>query len=77
MLYIYYIIALFFTNNKQTNKQTTITTKKRFLVDDLDATCTFLEEQGVSFKKKPAEGSMRGLVVVYNMFLSCFLYIII
>jgi lactoylglutathione lyase len=31
-----------------------------FLVDDLDAACAFLEESGVSFKKRPAEGNMRG-----------------
>ena len=31
-----------------------------FLVEDLDAACTYLEENGVAFKKKPQEGSMRG-----------------
>jgi hypothetical protein len=31
-----------------------------FLCDDLDSACVFLEEQGVAFKKKPAEGTMRG-----------------
>jgi catechol 2,3-dioxygenase-like lactoylglutathione lyase family enzyme len=34
-----------------------------FLVNDLDAACEYLESEGVSFKKKPAEGSMRGLHV--------------
>lgn len=33
-----------------------------FLVDDLDAACAYLEENGVAFKKKPQEGSMRGLL---------------
>lgn len=31
-----------------------------FLVEDLDAACAYLEEKGVSFKKKPQDGSMRG-----------------
>ena len=37
-----------------------------FLVDDLEATCAWLESEGVSFKKKPADGSMRGLAFVYD-----------
>ena len=37
-----------------------------FLVDDLEAACLWLEEQGVTFKKKPAEGSMRGLAFAYD-----------
>jgi catechol 2,3-dioxygenase-like lactoylglutathione lyase family enzyme len=31
-----------------------------FLVDDLDAACARLEAHGVTFKKKPADGLMRG-----------------
>ena len=31
-----------------------------FLCDDLDSACSFLEERGVAFKKKPSEGTMRG-----------------
>ena len=31
-----------------------------YLVDDLDAACAALEASGVAFKKKPAEGNMRG-----------------
>lgn len=37
-----------------------------FLVQDLDAACAYLEEQGVAFKKKPAEGNMRGLAFAYD-----------
>lgn len=37
-----------------------------FLVDDLDAACQRLEEKGVAFKKKPADGMMRGLAFVYD-----------
>jgi len=37
-----------------------------FLVDDLDQACAFLEENGVSFKKRPSEGSMRGLAFAYD-----------
>lgn len=33
-----------------------------FLVDDLEAACKYLEENGVSFKKKPQEGTMRGMM---------------
>jgi len=32
-----------------------------FLVDDLDAACAWLEEQGVPFKKKPSEGKIRNI----------------
>ena len=33
-----------------------------FLVDDLEASCSYLEKEGsVRFKKRPEEGSMRGL----------------
>ncbi len=37
-----------------------------FLVDDLDAACQYLEEQGVAFKKKPQDGMMRGLAFAYD-----------
>ena len=37
-----------------------------FLVADLDAACAFLESEGVAFKKKPAEGNMRGLAFAYD-----------
>lgn len=37
-----------------------------FLVDDLDSACEWLEGQGVSFKKKPSEGSMRTLAFAYD-----------
>jgi len=37
-----------------------------FLVDDLDAACAWLETQGVAFKKKPLEGTMRGLAFAYD-----------
>jgi len=37
-----------------------------FLVDDLEAACTFLTEKGVRFKKRPEEGGMRGLAFVYD-----------
>ena len=37
-----------------------------FLVDDLEAACTHLEDQGVAFKKKPLEGTMRGLAFAYD-----------
>jgi catechol 2,3-dioxygenase-like lactoylglutathione lyase family enzyme len=39
-----------------------------FLVDDLDAACAYLEAQGVSFKKKPLEGTMRGELVYMCMY---------
>ena len=31
-----------------------------FLCDDLESACSYLEENGVIFKKKPMEGTMRG-----------------
>jgi len=37
-----------------------------FLVDDLDAACAWLESEGVLFKKKPLEGTMRGLAFAYD-----------
>jgi catechol 2,3-dioxygenase-like lactoylglutathione lyase family enzyme len=37
-----------------------------FLVDDLEAACRYLEENGVAFKKKPTEGNMRGLAFAYD-----------
>ena len=37
-----------------------------FLVDDLDAACADLESKGVVFKKKPADGVMRGLAFAYD-----------
>jgi lactoylglutathione lyase len=37
-----------------------------FLVDDLDAACAQLEAQGVAFKKKQQEGTMRGLAFAYD-----------
>jgi lactoylglutathione lyase len=37
-----------------------------FLVDDLDAACGELEAGGVAFKKRPAEGNMRGLAFAYD-----------
>lgn len=37
-----------------------------FLVDDLEATCTAMEAKGVRFKKKPSDGSMRGLAFAYD-----------
>ena len=37
-----------------------------FLCDDLDATCASLEAAGVSFKKKPTDGLMRGLAFAYD-----------
>ena len=32
-----------------------------FLVEDVEATCTALEQLGASFKKKPLDGTMKGL----------------
>ena len=32
-----------------------------FLCDDLDAACDFMMQKGVVFKKKPSEGTMRGM----------------
>jgi lactoylglutathione lyase len=37
-----------------------------FLVDDLEAACLWLEEQGVTFKKKPQDGSMKCLAFAYD-----------
>ncbi|KAJ1432446.1 Glyoxalase/Bleomycin resistance protein/Dihydroxybiphenyl dioxygenase, partial [Ochromonadaceae sp. CCMP2298] len=37
-----------------------------FLCDDLDAACADLEAKGVLFKKRPQEGSMRGLAFAYD-----------
>lgn len=37
-----------------------------FLVDDLDAACVQLEAAGVAFKKKPLDGSMRGIAFAYD-----------
>lgn len=37
-----------------------------FLVDDLEAACAYLDSQGVSFKKRPEEGGMRGLAFIYS-----------
>lgn len=37
-----------------------------FLVDNLDDTCAKMEENGVRFKKKPQDGSMRGIAFVYD-----------
>ena len=42
-----------------------------FLVDDLDAACAYLETQGVSFKKKPLEGTMRGGILMYVCMYVC------
>lgn len=37
-----------------------------FLVDDLDGACEWLEQQGVTFKKKPTEGNMRNIAFAYD-----------
>merc|ERR1740130_56737 len=37
-----------------------------FLVDNLDDTCAKMEANGVRFKKKPEDGSMRGIAFVYD-----------
>ncbi len=37
-----------------------------FLVDGLEAACDELEAQGVAFKKRPSEGTMRGLAFAYD-----------
>ncbi|CEL93298.1 unnamed protein product [Vitrella brassicaformis CCMP3155] len=37
-----------------------------FLVDDLEAACASLEQQGVPFKKKPQDGKMRGIAFAYD-----------
>jgi catechol 2,3-dioxygenase-like lactoylglutathione lyase family enzyme len=46
-----------------------------FLVEDVEATCKALEELGASFKKKPMDGTMKGLafaqVCLFLFFLFC------
>jgi len=37
-----------------------------FMVDDLEDTCKKMEENGAKFKKRPLEGTMRGLAFVYD-----------
>lgn len=37
-----------------------------FLVDDLNAVCTWLESKGVAFKKKPQDGNMRDIAFAYD-----------
>lgn len=37
-----------------------------FLCDDLEGACAHLGERGVSFKKLPQEGSMRGIAFAYS-----------
>lgn len=37
-----------------------------YLVDDLEQACKYLDEQGVRFKKRPEEGSMRSIAFVYD-----------
>jgi lactoylglutathione lyase len=37
-----------------------------YLVDDLAAATTYFDDNGVKFKKRPEEGSMRGLAFVYD-----------
>eukprot|EP00933_Yihiella_yeosuensis_P082483 TRINITY_DN96386_c0_g1_i1.p1 TRINITY_DN96386_c0_g1~~TRINITY_DN96386_c0_g1_i1.p1 ORF type:complete len:360 (-),score=87.66 TRINITY_DN96386_c0_g1_i1:341-1420(-) len=37
-----------------------------FLVDNLEESCTKMEANGVQFKKRPAEGKMRGIAFVYD-----------
>eukprot|EP00462_Mataza_sp_D1_P019700 CAMPEP_0175139670 /NCGR_PEP_ID=MMETSP0087-20121206/11040_1 /TAXON_ID=136419 /ORGANISM="Unknown Unknown, Strain D1" /LENGTH=345 /DNA_ID=CAMNT_0016422723 /DNA_START=57 /DNA_END=1094 /DNA_ORIENTATION=+ len=37
-----------------------------FLVDDLEASCKAMEDMGVQFKKKPADGNMRNLAFAYD-----------
>lgn len=37
-----------------------------FLVDDLNAACAYLEEQGVRFKKKPSDGTMHDIAFVFD-----------
>ena len=37
-----------------------------YLVDDLEKACDELEQQGVLFKKRPSEGTMRGLAFAYS-----------
>jgi lactoylglutathione lyase len=37
-----------------------------FLTDDLTAACSFLESEGVAFKKKPEDGNMHTLAFAYD-----------
>mmetsp|Transcript_80953 Transcript_80953/g.214932 ORF Transcript_80953/g.214932 Transcript_80953/m.214932 type:complete len:127 (-) Transcript_80953:685-1065(-) len=37
-----------------------------FLVDNLEDSCAKMEAEGVSFKKRPQEGKMRGIAFVYD-----------
>lgn len=37
-----------------------------FLVDNLDKMCEWMEADGVVFKKKPADGNMRGIAFAYD-----------
>ena len=37
-----------------------------FLCDDLEGTCETLEKKGVTFKKKPKDGSMHTLAFAYD-----------
>ena len=35
-------------------------------MDNLEASCGAMEEAGVSFKKKPTDGNMRGIAFAYD-----------
>jgi lactoylglutathione lyase len=37
-----------------------------FIVDGLEAACEELEDQGVTFKKKPKDGNMHSLAFAYD-----------
>jgi lactoylglutathione lyase len=37
-----------------------------FIVDNLDESCAQMEANGVRFKKKPADGNMRGIAFAYD-----------
>ena len=37
-----------------------------FLVTGLNAACDYLVKEGVDFKKKPSEGTMRGIAFAYD-----------
>mmetsp|Transcript_54954 Transcript_54954/g.139327 ORF Transcript_54954/g.139327 Transcript_54954/m.139327 type:complete len:398 (+) Transcript_54954:38-1231(+) len=37
-----------------------------FLVDDIEGTCARMEADGVQFKKRPADGNMRGIAFAYD-----------
>lgn len=37
-----------------------------FLCENLDSACEFLQQEGVSFKKLPSEGTMRGLAFAFD-----------